>query len=82
LVQYATAPVPTFTTDGRVTFTYLGALGTSPGTTTTPKVTSSTAVSLRTIISQTSGFYLVQTGDLSYDMVSADNARTWVSWEW
>jgi len=28
------------------------------------------------------GFYLVQTGDKSYDMVLATDAKTWISWFW
>jgi hypothetical protein len=79
LVQYATAPVPTFTTDGRITFGYLGSLGTSPNAATTTKMTAATN-SVRSIITQPNGFYLIQTGPESYDMVSALDGKTWISW--
>jgi len=79
LIQYGTAPVPTFTTDGRITFTYLGSLGTSPNGATTTKMTALTN-SVRSIITQPNGFYLIQTGPQSYDMVSALDGKTWISW--
>jgi hypothetical protein len=79
LVQYGTAPIPNFTADGRITFTYLGALGTSPNAATTTKMTAATN-SVRSIITQANGFYLIQTGPESYDMVSALDGKTWISW--
>lgn len=66
---------PTFTDDGRIIFPYLGVLGTVPPTAVTP------VVNTRNKFRDPAGFYLVQTGADSYDMVSADG-RAWISWVW
>jgi len=68
-------PPPTFTTDGRVIFTYLGSFGTPAGWST------ATFTEFRNLIADPNGFYLIQTGPLKYDMVKKDG-KAWVSWEW
>ncbi|MCC6287293.1 MAG: DUF4302 domain-containing protein [Chitinophagaceae bacterium] len=72
-LQYGAAPgVPQFTNDGRAVFTLLGNYGTYPAT--------GPAALSRDQLFITEGYYLVQTGNKSYDMVSAKDAKTWVSW--
>jgi hypothetical protein len=61
-----------FTTDGRIIFRLLNlAYG---------SVTSIFNTSIRTQIASPSGYYLVQTGETSYDMVSALDAKVWIRW--
>lgn len=66
---------PTFTADGRIRFgAYLGDLGNIPDDALDPYG--------NTILKMTesSGFYLVQTGDDEYDMVSASDGQSWINW--
>ena len=65
---------PTFTAGGKIIFIQLGFVGTIPPG---GPVDRSDAV-----LYNPAGFYLVQTGTLSYDMVLATNARSWISWFW
>lgn len=60
-----------FTTDGRIIFRVLGTFGAA---------TSIFNTTIRTQIANTSGYYLVQTGPTSYDMVSALDAKSWIRW--
>ncbi|MBC7937614.1 MAG: DUF4302 domain-containing protein [Rhizobacter sp.] len=70
---YGTAPrVPTFTADGRAVFLQLGNYGTHP--------TTGPAGLTRTLLYNTSGYYFVQTGATTYDMVSAFNGKSWINW--
>jgi hypothetical protein len=72
-LQYGAAPdTPEFTADGRIVFSLLGAYGTYPSS--GPAAQSL----LKLLIPQ--GFYMIQTSPTSYDMVSADDAKTWISW--
>jgi hypothetical protein len=64
---------PIYTADGRVIFSYLGDLGTYPDDA-TPII--NTIIK----ISEGTGYYLVQTGSASYDMVNAKNGKAWISW--
>lgn len=70
---YGTAPVPTFTTDGRAVFTQLGNYGTYPS--------GGPAGQTRSLLYNSGGYYLVQTGATTYDMVSASNGKAWITWE-
>jgi hypothetical protein len=71
---YGTAPaIPTFTSDGRAIFTQLGNYGTHP--------TTGPAGLSRNQLYSSSGYYFVQTSPTSYDMVSALDAKTWITWE-
>jgi len=72
---YGTAPKPTFQTDGRVTFSLLGDLTVGPYPTTGP------ASKIKEQIINSNGYWFIQTGDNSYDMVSAMDAKTWVTWQ-
>ncbi len=65
---------PQFTSDGRVIFDILGILGTVPPE--AEEVFEKTAIRLN----DADGFYLVQTSAGTYDMVSADDARSWINW--
>lgn len=64
---------PTFTTDGRVTFSYIGYLGEFPADQTPITKT-------RLQLTDASGYYLVQVGPLAWDMVSAKDGKTWITW--
>jgi len=71
---YATAPdTPDFSTPGRVTFEQLGNYGNYPST--------GPAALSRTLLYNTSGWYFVQTGATTYDMISAGNGKSWITWE-
>ncbi|WP_025764888.1 DUF4302 domain-containing protein [Dyadobacter tibetensis] len=63
---------PTFTSDGRVVFSGLGVAGTYP--------TNGPAVDSRNYLYDTSGFYLIELSADRYDMVSAKDAKGWISW--
>ena len=63
---------PEFTADGRAVFTILGTYGAYPNT-------GPAAQSLiQLLIPQ--GYYFIQTSATSYDMVSALDAKTWITW--
>jgi len=64
------AVVPTFSTDGRVTFSVLGTYGTNQLMNTT----------VLKQVEDASGYYLVQKSNIRYDMVSAKDGKTWISW--
>lgn len=71
---YGTAPkAPTITTDGRAVFKELGTLGAQH------PATGPAALS-RTQLYNGSGYYFVQTSATSYDMISAADARVWITW--
>jgi len=64
------AVVPSFKTDGRVTFADFGTYGTN--TLMNGKV--------KAQVEEVNGYYLVQTSDITYDMVSAKDGKTWITW--
>jgi hypothetical protein len=66
---------PEFTNDGRIIFSIYGTLGTIP--TAARSAFDNTAA----LFADPSGFYLIQTGAFTYDMVSARDARAWISWQ-
>jgi hypothetical protein len=71
---YGTLPrSPTVTADGRMVFREQRIFGTHPA--------SGPAALSRTQLYNPSGYYFVQTGPNSYDMVSAADARIWITWE-
>ncbi|GAA0563409.1 DUF4302 domain-containing protein [Chitinophaga japonensis] len=67
---------PVFTADGRVLFQLYGTLGT------VPPGAAAAFNNTNALMSDPDGFYLVQTGELTYDMVSAKDARSWITWEY
>ncbi|MCF0053796.1 DUF4302 domain-containing protein [Dyadobacter sp. LJ53] len=69
---YAPAP-PTFSSDGRIIFRDFGTLGTVP--------TSGAATESAKLLYEASGYYLIQTSETTYDMVSAKDAKSWISWQ-
>jgi hypothetical protein len=71
---YGTAPEPSFQSDGRVVFSYLGDLTVGPYPTTGP------AFKTKEQFYSTSGYWFVQTSENSYDMVSASDAKAWITW--
>jgi len=73
--NYGTAPKPTFQSDGRVTFSLLGDLTIGPYPTTGP------AFKTKEQLFSTNGYWFVQTSENSYDMVSAKDAKAWITWE-
>lgn len=66
---------PTFTTDGRVSFTYFGTLGTVPTADSIP------VAKTRIQFTETSGYYLVRVDTTTYDMVSAKDGKAWITWQ-
>jgi len=73
--NYGTAPKPTFQSDGRVTFSLLGDLTVGPYPITGP------AFKTKEQLFSTNGYWFVQTSESSYDMVSAKDAKTWITWQ-
>lgn len=67
---------PVFTANGRVIFTWLGVLGDVPAAAQLPF--QNTALQME----DEEGYYLVQTSARSYDMVSARDAKAWITWEY
>ena len=75
VLDYGTAPrTPVFTADGRAVFLLLGDYP--------PYPTSGPAVESKNLLYQSSGYYFVQTGTTSYDMVSAADGKAWISWRY
>jgi hypothetical protein len=72
---YGTAPKPVFQTDGRVTFSLLGDLTVGPFPTTGP------AFKTKEQFINSNGYWFIQTGENSYDMVSAKDAKAWINWQ-
>jgi hypothetical protein len=70
---YGIAVGPNFLANGRAVFSYLGDV-VGPYPTTGP------AALTRTQLVIPQGYYFVQTGPQSYDMVSASDAKAWISW--
>lgn len=64
------AVVPSFKTDGRVTFSVLGQYGTNELMNT----------KVQAQVEEVNGYYLIQTSEITYDMVSAKDGRTWITW--
>ncbi len=63
---------PTFVNDGRIIFSNAGTLGAVP---TTGPVAKTSAQ-----LYDANGYYLIQTSEKTYDMVSAKDGKAWVSW--
>jgi hypothetical protein len=72
--SYGTAPKapPTFTADGRAVFVILGNTGAIPA--------GGAVAKSNTALYSSAGYYFIQTGEKSYDMVGASDARTWITW--
>ena len=74
-ILYGPTAVPTFTNDGRIIYSRLGALG---------EVPEQDAPIMEAFAQQWTdpeGYYVVQTGPQSYDLVSAKDAKTWISFQ-
>jgi hypothetical protein len=70
---YGPAPVASFPANGRIVFTNFGSFGTPPAAL-APVVTATSNKFF-----DTGGFYVIKTGFNKYDLVSATDARAWVS---
>ena len=66
---------PTISSDGRITFPYLGQLGTIPA------ADSVAVAKTRIQFSDASGYYLVRLDSTTYDMVSAKDGKAWINWQ-
>ncbi len=66
---------PAYTTDGRVVFSALGTIGTEDFPSSGPVFESSK------ILYNSRGFYFIRTSANTFDMVSAEDSRIWISWE-
>jgi hypothetical protein len=71
---YGTAPKANFQSDGRVIFSLLGDLTVGPYPATGP------AFKTKEQFFSSNGYWFVQTGENSFDMVSAKDAKTWITW--
>jgi hypothetical protein len=72
-IAYGPAAIPNLTTDGRIVYTHLGDLGTVP-----PEDESAvTATRQQWTIPE--GYYIIYTGATSCDLVSAKDAKAWIS---
>jgi len=73
--NYGTGQQPQFQTDGRVVFSYLGDLtaGVYPA--------SGPAFQTKQQLFITNGYWFVQTGATTYDMVSAKDSKAWITWQ-
>lgn len=70
---YGSAPKqPAYTSDGRAAFTEAGTIGTLP--------TAGGAANTIKQLYNLRGYYFVQTSQNSYDMVSAFDGKSWISW--
>lgn len=67
---------PTFNSNGRVVFPYLRFLGTFPSAADSVALTRT-----RIQLAESTGYYFVQTGNNTYDMVNARDGKAWISWE-
>lgn len=72
--HYGTAGKPSFQSDGRVILGFLGDLTVGPYPTTGP------AFKTKEQLFSTNGYWFVQTGETRYDMISAKDAKAWISW--
>jgi hypothetical protein len=66
---------PTFTTDGRIIFSFFKTKGE------VPYVEQQTYVNTASQMLDPNGYYLIQTDDLTFDMVSRDG-KSWITWQW
>ncbi len=66
---------PTFTSNGRVIFEQIGTIGTIPA------AAAAIFNNTNNQMAEPAGYYLIQTSSRSYDMVSAKDARAWITWE-
>lgn len=72
---YGPAPIAKFTEDGLISFTSAGSFGTPPASI-KPIVDKVTAKWM-----DASGYYVIKTGTKTYDLVSAKDAKAWISLE-
>lgn len=72
-LEYGIGYFPTFT-NGKIVLTYAGDLGTIPDE------HLPTVINIHSRLVNPAGYYLVQTGPDSYDMVSASDGRAWINW--
>ncbi|MBS1567327.1 MAG: DUF4302 domain-containing protein [Bacteroidetes bacterium] len=76
-LNYAPAYLnPSFFTDGRARFTYIGYLGTIPTADSIP------VAKTRIQLSNGNGYYFIQVDDQTYDMVYSVDAKTWLRWQY
>lgn len=62
----------TFTADGKIIFRQIGSFGSG---------TVFNSAAFRAQVVEPNGYYLIKVGDHDYDMVSAKDARSWISWQ-
>jgi hypothetical protein len=67
---------PNFTSDGRVSFAYLGTLGNVPTADSIPVFKTAAQ------FTDSYGYYLVRIDSTHYDMVSARDGKAWLSWQY
>jgi hypothetical protein len=70
---YANIISTAFTADGRAIFTVRGVSGANAPT-------SGPFIDTQNLFAEPTGYYFIQTSASTYDMVSAKDARSWISW--
>lgn len=76
-IEYGPAALPRFTQDGRIIYNYLGMLGADN----IPAQYAAIITATQEAWTEPNGFFAIQTGPNSYDLVSAKDAKTWISFE-
>jgi hypothetical protein len=73
ILDYATlSRRPNTTSDGRAVFSEITSVG---------YPTTGPAAQTRTLLNNATGYYFVQTSETTYDMVSATDGKSWITWE-
>jgi hypothetical protein len=75
-VFYATAPSLSVKSDGRAVFNLLGDYGPPLF----PYPTTGPAAQTKALLYNSKGYYFVQTSETTYDMVSAQDGKSWITW--
>lgn len=68
---------PIFVADGRLIFQILGTTGGTP-----PPNIATIMTNMRVMLTDPAGFWVVQTSQDSYDLVSAKDAKSWITYYW
>lgn len=76
-IQYGPAAAPSFTSDGRIIYNFFGTLGADN----IPEGYESIVTATQERWTQPEGYYVIQTGTNTYDLVSAEDAKSWISFQ-
>lgn len=76
-IHYGPTAVPSFTNDGRIIYTFQETLGADN----LPEAHESIVKATQEQWTDPEGFYVIKTGESSYDLVSAKDAKSWISFQ-